>query len=339
MLRVGLTGGIGAGKSTVARRLAARGAVLVDADVLAREVVARGTPGLAAVVDRFGAGVLTTGGDLDRPALGRTVFADPAARAALNAIVHPLVAARRHELTAAAPADAVVVEDVPLLVETGSAAGYPLVVVVEADADERERRLVGDRGMTPQEARARIAAQATDEERRAVADVLLGNPRRTTGGPDPLLAAVDRLWDERLVPFEANLRARRLAPRPPRTVPLPAGPAAAARVLARVAHVAGERALSLERAGSPALPGPVAQGVIGLEVVVADLRVAAELAEDLLAVGLVRSRGPSCDRTPGGAAGAQETGAQETAAEEVVGNADPQLAVDCRLRPAAPAGS
>lgn len=235
MLRVGLTGGIGAGKSTVSRALVALGAVLVDADVLAREVVAAGTPGLGAVVAEFGTGVLTAQGELDRPALGRIVFADPARRAALNAIVHPLVAARRAELGAAAPADAVVVEDVPLLVETGAAPGYPLVVVVEADADERLRRLVADRGLSREDAAARIAAQADDAQRRAAADVLLPNPRRPEGAPDPLPALVEQLWTQRLVPFEAALRAGTPAP------PLPGAPSAGdlARVRARLRHATG----------------------------------------------------------------------------------------------------
>ncbi|GAB3466258.1 dephospho-CoA kinase [Kineococcus endophyticus] len=214
MLRVGLTGGIGAGKSTVSRLLVQLGAVLVDADVVAREVVAVGTPGLAAVVEEFGPDVLAADGSLDRPALGRIVFGDTARREALNAIVHPLVAARRAELAAAAPDDAVVVEDVPLLVETGAAPTYPLVVVVDADAAERERRLVTERGMEVEAARARIAAQATDEERRAAADVLLPNPRHRDGVPDPLPGLVERLWRERLVPFEEGLRAGRRGPVP-----------------------------------------------------------------------------------------------------------------------------
>ncbi|WP_432563240.1 dephospho-CoA kinase [Kineococcus sp. SYSU DK003] len=235
MLRVGLTGGIGAGKSTVSALLADLGAVLVDADVLAREVVARGTDGLAAVVAEFGPQVLTAAGDLDRPALGRIVFGDARRRAALNAIVHPRVAQRRAELAAAAPADAVVVEDVPLLVETGAAPGYPLVVVVDAGAHERLRRLVEDRGMDPDDARARLAAQATDEQRAAAADVLLPNPRRTDGAADPLPGLVERLWHERLVPFEAGLRAGRPGP-VPAGVP---GAADADRVRARVERALG----------------------------------------------------------------------------------------------------
>ena len=181
VLRVGLTGGIGSGKSTAARRFAARGAVLVDSDVLAREVVAPGTDGLAEVVAAFGDGVLGRDGALDRPALAAVVFADPPARERLNAIVHPRVRDRTEQLAAAAAADAIVVQDVPLLVETASPAAFALVVVVHADAAVRVRRLVDARGMSAADARARIAAQADDDTRRAAADVWLdntGRPRR-----------------------------------------------------------------------------------------------------------------------------------------------------------------
>ncbi|MGY1689663.1 dephospho-CoA kinase [Geodermatophilus sp. SYSU D01105] len=195
MLRIGLTGGIGSGKSTVAGLLAARGARIVDADRIAREVVAPGTAGLSAVVDAFGPGVLTAEGALDRPALAAIVFADPQARARLDGIVHPLVRARAAELVAEAPADAVVVQDVPLLVETGQAASYDLVLVVEADLETRVRRLL-QRGLGEDDARARIAAQATDEQRRAVADVVLDN----SGTPEDLEAQVDRFWAERVAP-------------------------------------------------------------------------------------------------------------------------------------------
>ncbi len=195
MLRIGLTGGIGSGKSTVAGLLAARGARIVDADRIAREVVEPGTPGLDAVVAAFGAGVLTPEGALDRPALAAVVFADPEARRRLDGIVHPLVRARAAELVAAAPPDAVVVQDVPLLVETGQGASYDLVLVVQADLATRVRRLVG-RGLSEDDARARIAAQATDEQRRAVADVVLDN----SGTVEELEAQVDRFWSERVAP-------------------------------------------------------------------------------------------------------------------------------------------
>ncbi len=195
MLRIGLTGGIGSGKSTVAGLLAARGARIVDADRIAREVVEPGTPGLEAVVAAFGRGVLSPEGALDRPALAAIVFADPDARRRLDAIVHPLVRRRSAELDASAPRDAVVVHDVPLLAETGRWHPYDLVLVVEADREIRVARLVG-RGLSAEDARARIAAQATDEQRRAVADVVLDN----SGTPEELAAQVDRFWTERVVP-------------------------------------------------------------------------------------------------------------------------------------------
>ena len=193
MLRIGLTGGIGSGKSTVSRLLGEHGAVVVDADVIAREVVAPGTPGLAAIVEAFGPTVLAADGSLNRPGLAAVVFADPQARRRLDGIVHPLVRARAGELEAAAPADAVVVHDVPLLAETGQGSSYDLVVVVEADPAVRVARLV-QRGLTADDARARIAVQATDEQRRAIADVVLDN----SGTPEQLAEQVDRFWAERV---------------------------------------------------------------------------------------------------------------------------------------------
>ncbi|MEV5428775.1 dephospho-CoA kinase [Streptomyces sp. NPDC052701] len=175
MLKVGLTGGIGAGKSEVSRLLVERGAVLIDADRIAREVVAPGTPGLAAVVDAFGEEVLTADGALDRPKLGSLVFADPEKLAVLNSIVHPLVGRRSRELEEAAAEDAVVVHDVPLLTENGLASLYDVVIVVEASTKTRLERLVRLRGMTEQDARARMAAQATREQRRRIADIVIDN--------------------------------------------------------------------------------------------------------------------------------------------------------------------
>ncbi|WBQ02371.1 dephospho-CoA kinase [Kribbella sp. CA-293567] len=189
MLRVGLTGGIGSGKSSVSARLAARGAVVIDSDLLAREVVARGTDGLAEVVEAFG-DVLTPEGELDRPAVGRIVFGDEQARRKLEAIIHPRVRARAAEIEAAAPADAVVVHDIPLLVETGQGDKFDLVLVVDVPQQVQVERLVRDRGMTEQEAEARIASQATREQRLAVADLVIDN----SGGLDELDARVGRLW-------------------------------------------------------------------------------------------------------------------------------------------------
>jgi len=187
---IGLTGGIGSGKSAVATRLAELGAIIVDADAIAREVVEPGTDGLAEVVAEFGPDVLTATGELDRPALGRIVFADPQRRQALERIIHPRVRARSAEIVTAAPADAVVVSDIPLLVETGQAKNFPVVIVVLAAEDVRVARLARDRGMTEEDARARIAAQATDEQRREVADIVIVND----GTLDDLRVAVDAAW-------------------------------------------------------------------------------------------------------------------------------------------------
>jgi dephospho-CoA kinase len=192
VLTVGLTGGIGSGKSEVARLLAAHGAVVVDADALAREALAPGSAGLAQVVEVFGPDVLAADGSLDRPRLGRVVFADPEQLARLNAIVHPYVGRRSQELMAAAPDDAIVVYDVPLLVENELQAHYDVVVVVDAPADVQLTRLVDGRGMSEDDARARMAAQASRETRAAVADVVLDNG----GGLSALRQQVATLWQE-----------------------------------------------------------------------------------------------------------------------------------------------
>ncbi|MEU5625888.1 dephospho-CoA kinase [Streptomyces tendae] len=192
MLKVGLTGGIGAGKSEVSRLLVEHGAVLIDADRIAREVVAPGTPGLAAVVAAFGEDVLAGDGTLDRPKLGSIVFADPDRLAVLNGIVHPLVGERSRALEEAAAEDAVVVHDVPLLTENGLAPLYDLVVVVDADPATQLDRLVRLRGMTEQDARARMAAQATREQRREIADVVVDNDVPL----DELRRRVEEVWDE-----------------------------------------------------------------------------------------------------------------------------------------------
>jgi dephospho-CoA kinase len=191
MLKVGLTGGIGAGKSEVSRLLASYGAVVVDADRIAREVVEPGTPGLAAVVAEFGPGVLAADGTLDRPGLGAIVFADADRLAALNAIVHPLVRQRSAELEAAAALGAIVVNDVPLLAENGLAPLYDLVVVVDASAATRLDRLTRLRGMAEAEAGSRMAAQATREERLAVADLVIGND----GSLEELRPRVEEVWE------------------------------------------------------------------------------------------------------------------------------------------------
>ena len=189
MRRVGLTGGIGSGKSTVAQLFAGHGARVVDADVIAREVVAPGSPGLAEVTATFGPGVLCGDGSLDRAALAGIVFGDPTARQRLNAITHPLIAQRTAQIIAELPDDSVLIHDVPLLVEAGLAGAYDCVVVVDAPDELRVARLV-DRGMSEQDARARIASQASRQDRIAAADIVIDN----SGSLEDLRTQVDDAW-------------------------------------------------------------------------------------------------------------------------------------------------
>jgi len=189
-VRVGLTGGVASGKSTVSAILAELGAVVIDADVLAREVVAPGTEGLAAVVEEFGPDVLGPDGGLDRPRLGALVFADPERRRALESIIHPRVRSRAAEIEAAAPAGAVVVHDIPLLAETGQAASFEAVVVVDVPVEVQVDRMVRVRGMSEADARARIAAQADRDARLAVATYVVEN----TGDLDELRARVEEVY-------------------------------------------------------------------------------------------------------------------------------------------------
>lgn len=290
-LLVGLTGGIAAGKSTVARRLAELGATVVDADALAREVVEPGTSGLAAVVEAFGGHLLRPDGSLDRTGLGRVVFADEGARARLNGIVHPLVRGRFTEIVATVPRGTVVVHDVPLLVELAMGPQYHLVVVVGAGVYERVRRLVTQRGMAEPDARARIASQATEEQRRLAADVELDN----TAGTDEVLADVDRLWTQRLAPYADNLAAHRRSRQSdtPRLVrPDPSWAGAAARLGARVRwlcrHHPRAADLAVEHVGSTAVPGIRAKAVIDVQLGVPSLAVADELEPALSGGGFVR---------------------------------------------------
>jgi len=189
-VRVGLTGGIASGKSSVSSILAELGAVVIDADLIAREVVARGTPGLAAVVAEFGPELLTPEGDLDRPAMGALVFGDTDARKRLEAIIHPLVHARSAELEAEAGDHAVVVHDIPLLAEVGRAGSFDEVVVVDAPADLQVARMVEDREWTREDAESRIAAQATREDRLAIATHVIDN----TGTLADLRARVEEIY-------------------------------------------------------------------------------------------------------------------------------------------------
>jgi dephospho-CoA kinase len=285
MLRIGLTGGIGAGKSALSKTFSECGGIIVDGDVIAREVVEPGTEGLASLVDAFGDDILRPDGALDRPALAAKAFRDDEARKKLNGIVHPLVGKRRSEIIAAVAEDAVVVEDIPLLVESGMAPLFPLVVVVHADVEVRVRRLVEQRGMSEEDARARIAAQATDEQRRAVADVWLDN----SGEPEELVERAHDVWNNRILPFADNLTHRQIARAPARLAPAdPAWPDQARRIINRLKSACGHRALRVDHIGSTAVPDYDAKDVIDIQITVESLAVADELVEPLLTVGYPR---------------------------------------------------
>ncbi|HPF75737.1 MAG: dephospho-CoA kinase [Phycicoccus sp.] len=300
MLRVGLTGGIGSGKSSVAARLAGLGAVVIDADRIAREVVEPGMPSLTAIRERFGPSVVSDDGILDRAGLGRIVFGDRAALRDLEAITHPAIWARTAELFAAAPDDAIVVHDMPLLVEAGMTGEYHLVLAVLTDTETRVQRLVEHRGIPEDDARQRIAAQADDDARRAAADVLLDN----NGSPEDLATAVDALWQSRIVPFAEALRSgtRSRAATSAQSPPDPTWPAQAARLLARIGHALGDRVVALEHIGSTAVPDLPAKDVIDLQVGVRDLTEAdgAAFVADLASAGFVRVPGVDHDNAKDG---------------------------------------
>jgi dephospho-CoA kinase len=298
MLRIGLTGGVGAGKSTVAERFREHGAVVIDADVIAREVVEPGTEGLAELVEAFGVGVLDARGALNRPVLAEKVFSQEDQRLKLNSILHPRIAARTRELMAAVPESTIVVHDVPLLVENDLGAHYHLTIVVHASEDTRLRRLVQFRGMSEVDARNRILAQASDEQRREAADVWLINE----GSHDVVLAQVDRLWSDRLVPFEANIRLRRArTPSPARIAPYDhQWPAQARRAMARLRAASGTGALRIDHIGATAVPGLPARDIIDLQITVSALSNADAFSERLIDSGFLRAEGEWFDEPQDG---------------------------------------
>lgn len=326
MLKVGLSGGIGSGKSTVARHLASRGAVLVDSDVIAREVVAPGTPGLADIVKAFGDRIVAPDGSLDRAALGGIVFADAAARHRLEAMTHPRIAARTAELFAQAPADSVVVHDVPLLVEKRLGSAYHLVVIVGTPQAERHRRLVDLRGMDAEHAQLRIDSQAPDSARRAAADVWLENGEDLAA----LSRRLDTLWDERVMPYEHNLRHGIPSRRPEESMisePDPTWPAQAERVIGRLRRALGERAVSIEHIGSTAVAGMPAEDVIDLQVAMNSL---ADLDDDpmrceLAEAGFLGPAAEGWDYVP-------EWGPDATAPNPMFRGADPQQILHIHVR-------
>lgn len=303
VLRVGLSGGIGSGKSTVAERLTTKGAVLVDADALAREIVEPRTSGLAELVDRFGERILDGDGALNRPALAELVFDDEQARADLNAITHPRIRELTAQRMSEAPGDAIVVHDIPLLVEAGYGADYDLVVIVDAPEEVRVRRLV-ERGLTESDARARIRAQATLQQRYEAADVWIDN----VGSVEQVRAVVDELWRERLVPFEENLRfGRRAACAEPRLVQAdPDWPGQARRLISRVERAAGAAALRVDHIGSTAVPGLPAKDVIDLQLTVRSETDADDLAPALTAAGFPEYLAARNDTPHGFAPGAEQ---------------------------------
>ena len=289
VLRIGLSGGIGAGKSTVAATFRELGGIVVDGDVIAREVVEPGTEGLAGLVEAFGDGILLPDGSLDRPALAAIAFSDDQQRSTLNSIVHPLVAQRRSELISGAQEtreNPVIIEDIPLLVESQMAAMFPLVVIVHADVDTRIVRLIQHRGFSEEDARARIAAQASEEQRRAVADVWLDN----SGNAAELVEQARALWHERIQPFAHNLQLGQPARSESRVVPAdPQWARQAERILARLRTACGHRASQIDHVGPTAIPGMDARDVIDIQVTVASLELADEISAALLAAGYPRT--------------------------------------------------
>ena len=291
MLRVGLTGGIAAGKSLAASALQDLGAVLIDADQLARAVVEPGTDGLRDVVAAFGDGVLRPDGSLDRPALGAHIFADPDGRATLNGIIHPRVRRRAAEAEAAARATstgAVVVHDIPLLVETGQEDSFHLVVVVDAPRQTRVRRMVEHRGMTEEEAQKRIAAQTDSPTRNAAADVVLDN----AGSPENLVSAVRELWERRIVPFARNIERQGVAERRggPALLQDKDWPRQAALLARRLTRI-DARVLAVDHIGSTSVPGLPAKDILDLQLTVASLADADDLSDRLAEAGFPRLPG------------------------------------------------
>lgn len=340
MLRIGLTGGIGAGKSTVAGLLADRGAEIIDADAIAREVVAPGEPLLDVLAEAFGDDIIAADGGLDRAALAAVAFADPESTARLGALMHPVIRDRTAERFAASTAE-VVVHDVPLLVENHMEVGYHLSLLVDVPAELRLERLVATRGMDRTDAETRIARQADDAQRRAACDVIIAN----TGTVDATAADVDRLWTDRLAPFAANLAAGRPARREAgagaasRDTWATADPSTdagshlggrrdgdGARLIAKLRHGTGEEFPIASADASPT-------GPIRLELTVPDSSVAEALSPRLSALGFPPVADGSAATLPDGGSGSTAgVGAADTGAIARHANADPGLPVDLTVR-------
>jgi dephospho-CoA kinase len=322
-LRVAVTGGIGAGKSTVSGLLVGLGARLIDSDLLARQVVEPGTPGLAAVAEAFGPTVIGRDGSLDRAALAALVFADPDARSRLEGITHPLVRAAAQDLTDAAPPQAIVVNDIPILRDVAVAASFHLVVGVGAADQVRLLRLL-ERGMAEGDARARIAAQISDVDRRPLCDVWLDN----SGDPADLAAAVRALWERRLGPFADNRLAGRRAARGELVLvePDPGWPGLARLLAARISAATG--GLAVEHIGSTSIAGLPAKDVIDFQLVVPDLATADRLADALADAGFPLVPALSRDTPHPGRPGPNPGGWEK----RLHANADPGQSVNLHVR-------
>lgn len=284
MLTIGLTGGIGAGKSAVATELVACGAVLVDADIVSREVVEPGTPGLAAVVEAFGPSVLDENGALNRPALGKIVFGDEAARVRLGEIMHPVVRERSWELTYAAGPDAIVVQDVPLLTENKLAPTFHLSIVVEAPEEIRLRRLVEVRGMAADDARARIRAQTSDAQRRAVTDIVVPNDTDLAD----LKQRIADLWSGRLRPYADNITKGRAADQPTEAVAYnPAWAHDYSLAEARLREQFADVVVDVRHVGPTSESGHSAPDVVHVDLTVNANRPISTLREQLNAAGWI----------------------------------------------------
>lgn len=333
MLRVGLTGGIGSGKSTVAAVLRELGAVVTDADAVAREVVEPGMPALRAIAERFGSGVIRADGGLDRAGLAAIVFPDPGALRALEAITGPAIAARVAALRGAVPPDRVDLYDMPLLVEQGLWVHEHLTVVVGAAESIRVERLVGQRGLGEADARARIARQATDAQRRLAADVWIDND----GDRDQTRARVERVWHERLLPYDANLSNGIRARRPDPTAlsaPDPRWADAGARIVARIAAALAGRGVRVDHIGSTSVAGLPATDVVDVQVGVRRLAEADEpgFVAAMRHAGYVLVQGNDRDTPHPAGADAGEW------ATRFYGGADPGRIVHVRVREVGSAG-
>ena len=325
MLKIGLTGGIGAGKSTVSDILAEHGAIIIDADKIAREVVAPGEPLLHDLAATFGTGVIAPDGGLDRAQLAALAFADEKGTAALNALMHPAIRDRTAmHFTRHSDAE-VVVHDVALLVENAMTPAYHLTLLVDVPAELRLERLMSARGMARADAEARIARQATDEERFALCDVVIDNagPVATTR------ARVSALVEDRILPFAANLARGRRAERGRAELVDPDAQnwsVQAQQIIAKLHHGMDEQH-RVEHIGSTAVPGLVAKDVIDLQLLVPDLETARELAPRLTELGY-----PGQDSF-------DNLGAGELEPKRFHANTDPGRAVNLHVRTQDSAGA